>query len=236
MMQYCYLMKAIGYCRVSTIDQGLEGVSLDNQKARIDAWALANDHELLDVFVDTASGAKAANRTGLQNAVNLACKSKGILVVYSLSRLARSVADTLVIAQRLERSKADLASLSEKIDTSSAVGKMVFRLLSTLNEFERDQIAERTKSAMAYMRRNNRRISRYIPYGYDLGINRILTINKEELNGLNRINQLRAAGLSFNKIAIVLTTEGYKPKNGNRWYATTIRQLLLRQEKFVKHI
>ena len=224
-------MKTIGYCRVSTIEQGLEGVSLDNQKVRIEAWAIANDHELLDVFVETASGAKATNRPGLQSAINLACKSRAILVVYSLSRLARSVSDTLVIAERLERSKAELASLSEKIDTSSAVGKMVFRLLSTLNEFERDQIAERTTSAMSYMRNTNKRISRFIPYGYSLGENQMLVVNTDEMLGIKRINELRFSGASFINIATTLAEEGYKPKSSSRWFSNTVRQIVIRQTK-----
>lgn len=65
--------------------------------------------------------------------------------MYSLSRLARSVKDTIAIAERLERSGANLVSLSERIHTTLALGKMVFRLLSTLNEFERDQLAGHDK-------------------------------------------------------------------------------------------
>jgi site-specific DNA recombinase len=162
-------MKAIGYARVSTLEQGEAGVSLENQRERIVAWCVAAGFALDRVYVETMSGARAANRPVLQEALAAVCREKGVLVVYSLSRLARSVRDTLDLAERLERSGANLASLSERIDTSSAVGKMVFRMLSTLNEFERDQLAERTESAMAHLRRNGRRISGRVPFGYDLG-------------------------------------------------------------------
>jgi DNA invertase Pin-like site-specific DNA recombinase len=88
------------------------------------------------------SGTKA-DRPGLAAALSAVCKGDA-LVVYSLSRLARSTAHTLQVSDYLEWVGADLVSLSEKIDTTSASGKMVFRLLAVLAEFERDLISERT--------------------------------------------------------------------------------------------
>jgi len=63
------------------------------------------------------------------------------LVVYSLSRQSRSTKDTRTVADLLVKKEADLVSLSAKIDTTSAAGEMVFRLLAVLSEFERDQIS-----------------------------------------------------------------------------------------------
>ena len=93
-------MKAIGYIRVSTEQQAGEGVSLEAQRAKIEAWCLANDCELAEVFVDAGiSGKSMKKRQGLQKA--LASAGKGMaLVVYSLSRLARSTKDTLAISER----------------------------------------------------------------------------------------------------------------------------------------
>ena len=115
---------AIGYIRVSTEGQVTEGVSLDAQRAKIEAWCLANDVQLGGVFVDAGiSGKRADNRPELQAALNAVCKCGGVLVVYSLSRLARSTKDTISIAERLSKSNADLVSLSEKIDSTSAARK-----------------------------------------------------------------------------------------------------------------
>ena len=69
----------------------------------------------------------------------------------------------------LARAGADLVSLCERIDSTSPMGKMVFRVLSALNEFEKDQLSERTRNVMAHLRQQNRRISSKIPLGYDLG-------------------------------------------------------------------
>ena len=94
------------------------------------------------------------------------CRERGALVVYSLSRLARSTKDAILMAERLEKAGADLVSLSEAIDTTSAAGRLFFRLMAAMAEFERDVIAERTRTALAYKRSRGERVSRYAPFGY----------------------------------------------------------------------
>src|SRR5437868_9776225 len=108
---------AIAYCRVSTELQAQEGVSLEAQQARIHGWCEVNGYKLVNVHVDAGlSGSRADNRPALQAALGEACHSKAALVVYSLSRLARSTKDAIAISDRLAKSGADLVSLSERID------------------------------------------------------------------------------------------------------------------------
>src|ERR1700748_53605 len=145
-------MKAIIYTRVSTTTQAAEGVSLDAQQARAKSWAEANGYEVAAGYSDAGlPGKKAASGPGLQQALDDVCSSRGnVLVVYSLSRLARSTKDCITIADRLEKAGADLASLTERIDTTSAAGKMVFRMLAVLAEFECDLVRERTVTALRH--------------------------------------------------------------------------------------
>ena len=83
---------AIGYVRVSTEGQAAQGVSLDAQRARIEAWATADGCRMGDVHVDAGlSGGRADNRPALQAALTQVCRERGALVVYSLSRLASPV-------------------------------------------------------------------------------------------------------------------------------------------------
>ena len=150
--------KAIGYIRVSTDGQATDGVSLEAQEAKIRAWGDLNGYEIVSIHVDAGlSGKRADNRPALQEALSR-CAKGSALVVYSLSRLARSTKDTLEIADRLAGTGADLVSLSERIDTTTASGKMVFRMLAVLAEFERDQVSERTRFAMAHKKGNGERV------------------------------------------------------------------------------
>lgn len=226
------LMKPVfGYVRVSTEGQAIEGISLDSQKARIEAWAASHGSEVVSVHSDAISGSRAANRPGLQAVLAEVCQRKGVLVVYSLSRLARSTRDALDIAARLERADADLVSLSESIDTTTAAGKMVFRMLAVLAEFERDLISERTTSAMAYLRRAGRRISGRVPFGYDLHGDD-LARNGAEQATLGVIQRLRAKGLSLRAISRELRKRGVKTKSGNtNWSPKVLASVLRRDEE-----
>lgn len=227
------MQNAIGYLRVSTTGQAEDGVSLDAQRAKVEAWALANDYTLLGVQVDAGlSGGRADNRPGLQKAIAEACRNKAALVVYSLSRLARSTRDTLAIGEQLDRAGADLVSLSEKIDTTSAAGKMVFRMLAVLSEFERDQISERTKSALQHMRAQGCRVSGRIPYGFDLDSDgKRLVPNEAEQAGIATMRQLRAEGRSLRMIAHALKLQGIPTKSGNASWTPQAIKVILDREK-----
>lgn len=158
-------MKAIGYVRVSTQGQAEDGVSLAAQESKICAWADLNGAEV-EIFKDEGiSGKRSDNRPGLQAAIDKVGKGDA-LIVYSLSRLSRSTKDTLLLSEKLLKKEADLVSLSEKIDTTSAAGKMVFRLLAVLSEFERDQISDRTRFALAHKKSKGEKTGGDVPFGY----------------------------------------------------------------------
>jgi len=225
-------MKAIGYVRVSTDGQAMDGVSLEAQQARIRAWCDANGYVLVGLHVDAGlSGGRADNRPALQAALSDTCQHRAVLIVYSLSRLARSTRDTILISERLSKAGADLVSLSEKLDTTSAAGKMLFRLLAVLSEFERDVIAERTKCAMGHLRSQGQRISGRLPYGYDLSSDgQTLVPNPAEQDGLRVILALRKAGKGRRRIAAVLTKRGITTKTGTAWSPQAVGAILKRQE------
>ncbi len=218
-------MVVVGYIRVSTDRQVEDGISLDAQRGKIEAWAKLHDETEVLIYEDAGiSGASMDQRPGLQDALREVCRCKGALIVYSLSRLARSTRDTLSISDRLAKSGAELVSLSERIDTTSASGKMVFRMMAVLAEFERDQVSERTRAAMAHLRTTRRRFSRFAPYGWDLDDGgEILLPNLVEQRVVVRMVELRAEGLSFQAIAERLTDEAVPTKHGGRlWTAKVV--------------
>jgi len=226
---------AYAYLRVSTTGQADEGVSLAAQRSRVKAWCVANDFELVEVFEDAGiSGKRADNRPALQNALNAIVETKGVLIVYSLSRLARSTKDTLQIAERLDKAGANLVSLSEKIDTTSAAGKMVFRLLAVLNEFERDLISERTRAAMSHLREQNRFLGQ-VPYGFKLCADgETIKPDRKERQTIGCIKKLRTAGLSLRKIARRLDDKGIAAKSGRSWSHTSVASILKRDSVATK--
>jgi site-specific DNA recombinase len=224
------MKKAYGYCRIS-VDNS-DGVSLENQRDRISAWAAASGHVLAGLFVEVRSGGRVDNRPELQKAISAACRDRGVLVVYSLSRFSRSVRDTLALQERLEKAGASLASLSESIDSSTPISKFIFQLISSLSELERNQIRQRTADALGFLRRGNVRISHRIPLGYDLGPDgKSLVPNLWEQDAIARILERRASGISLAGVARTMVEEGVPTKSGGKWRSSTVAAILARQQK-----
>jgi len=218
------------YVRVSTDQQAREGVSLEAQEARARAWAASQGRAVGAVFIDAGiSGSRADNRPELAAALDAVTASRSVLVVYSLSRLARSTSDTLAIADRLDRAGADLVSLSESIDTTTAAGRMVFRMLAVLSEFERDLVAERTAAAMAAKRARSEFTGGSAPFGYRVAADGVHIVEDElEQAATLDILALRASGLSYRKIASELRLRGIAPRNGCAWSPKVLRSIVQR--------
>lgn len=219
--------QAVGYIRVSTQGQADEGVSLEAQEAKIISWCAANDFELVDIYKDAGiSGKSRKNREGLADA--LASTKKGMaLVVYSFSRLARSSRDLLNIADELMDKKADLVSLSEKIDTTSASGKLFFTIMAGMAQFERDVISERTTAALAHKKAKGEKYAP-VPFGFS-ELDGRLEVVEAEANVVAHILKQRQAGSTLQSIADDLNAQGVEGKKGGKWHPSTVRYLIQRQ-------
>jgi len=226
-------MKAVGYIRVSTQGQADDGVSLDAQESKIHAWATLNNSQVIICRDEGISGKRSENRPGLQSALDQVGKGDA-LVVYSLSRLSRSTKDTLTIADALAKKEADLVSLSEKIDTTSAAGKMVFRMLAVLSEFERDQISDRTRFALAHKKSNNEKTGGDVPFGYRCKAGKLIPY-PEEQKTVNLMLSLRKKGHTLRAICGVLEAYGIVRRCGSRaWPAMTVLRIINREHKMIK--
>ena len=137
------MSKRIGYARVSTDDQ-----NLDLQR---DALTRSG---CITIYEETASG-KSATRIELTHC-RKALRSGDTLVVWRLDRLGRSLSDLVKIIGDLEREGITFESLSEKIDTGSASGKLQFHVFAALAEFERNLIRERTLAGLTAARARGR--------------------------------------------------------------------------------
>lgn len=219
-------MEAVIYVRVSTAGQ-TEGISMEAQEARATAWAAANGYRVAATFMDSGiSGKRADNRPGLQKALAAVCASRGnALIAYSLSRLARSTKDAIAIAERLQKAGADLVSLTERIDTSTAAGKMMFRMLAVLSEFERDLVSERTKAALAHKAARGERIGA-VPFGYSVAADGVKLVRHDaEMATLTDLRAMRGKGMSWRAIADTLNAYGTRTKTGRAWTWQTARKV-----------
>lgn len=225
-------MEAIAVVRCSTTLQANEGNSLETQTKRITAYCEANGLTLVRIYEEAGiSGlTKLTQRNTLNEALDEVCRRKCALVVYSISRLSRSLTDSIAILERIQKAGAELISLSERIDTTCASGKLVTNMLMLLQNFEVEQLRERVTVTMSCLRKSNKRISRFAPYGYDLAANgEDLVENPSERAVVEQIKAMRASGSSLRQIASAL--EGVPTKTGAKWSATVVLGILNRESK-----
>ncbi|CAO3959073.1 recombinase family protein [Achromobacter mucicolens] len=133
----------IGYARVSTDDQ-----HLDLQR---DALQQAG----CSVIYEEAVSGKNTARPELEQCCK-ALRAGDTLVVWRLDRLGRSLPHLVQIVTDLEQRGVGFESLTEKIETGSAAGKLIFHVFAALAEFERGLIRERTQAGLAAARARGR--------------------------------------------------------------------------------
>lgn len=125
----------LGYARVSTSDQDLEG-----QRKRL------HDAGAIRIFEDIISG-RNFERPGLTSLLEYARPGDALCVV-RLDRLGRSLRELLETVEELKKRGIAFISLEERIDTSSAAGELVFHVFGAIAHFERRLIGERTRDGL----------------------------------------------------------------------------------------
>ncbi|MBF0467171.1 MAG: recombinase family protein, partial [Nitrospirae bacterium] len=126
-------MKAIGYIRVSTTEQANEGISLENQTQKIRQYCQLNELELTVIITDAGVSGKTTNRPGLIEVLHLVkTKKVQVVVVYKLDRLSRKVLDTLTMIEMFDKATVAFHSITEKIDTASAMGRFFLNITASL--------------------------------------------------------------------------------------------------------
>jgi len=170
----------IGYARISTDTQVLD--------PQIEALLKYGIDER-NIFKEQISS-RSLVRPELEKALKYA-KPNDIFVVYKLDRLGRSVNHLIHLMEDFTKRNIGFVSLTEKIDTQSAVGKMIFHMISAFAEFERDLISERTKEGVAAARKRGKSLGR----PFILSVEQKELIDRYIIEGRSKLEIKRVLGL-----------------------------------------
>jgi len=206
------MKRVIGYIRVSTDKQADSGLSLESQAERIRAYCTLYDLNLLTIIEDAGASAKTLNRAGIdQIKAMVAAGDVGGVVVAKLDRLTRNMKDLHTLLEDVF-SVVELHSVSEKVDTSSAAGRLVLNVLMSVAAWEREAIGERTSAALQAKKARGEALGK-APYGkrWEDGA---LVDDAEEMQTLNIIRDLRRSGLTFRALAAGLEARGVINRKG----------------------
>jgi len=220
-------MQAIGYVRVSTDKQAEACGSLEAQAEKIRAMSVVHSAELLDVIVDGGESAKSMNRPGLRQVLALVeARKVDAVIVAKLDRLTRSVKDLCELLDLFDRKKVALVSVAESLDTGSAAGRLVIKIMASVSEWEREAIGERTRDVLQHKRSCGERVGN-IHYGFRLAPDqKHVEPDPNEQAVLATVRALRARHRSLREIAAALNDSGLRTRRGTAWRHYSVNNLI----------
>ncbi len=175
--------RVAAYCRVSTSDQS---TGIESQIRVLKQYFEQNKIENIEFFTDEGVSGTKSSRPALDRLMTAVENDEvSSVVVYSFSRFARSTTHLLSALQIFKKKGVHFVSLTEKIDTNSAVGIAIFSILASISQLERDLIADRVKIGLANARAKGKLIGR------------------KKMRDSDLIRKLIKAGMSYRNIANV---------------------------------
>jgi len=219
------------YTRVSSQEQVDNGTSLESQAEQLEAFCKSQKWEIFNQYTDPGFSGKDDKRPGLES-LRRDAKAGYFekVIVWRLDRLARNLRLILGIEAELRELNVAVFSMREMVDTSTSIGRTVFQVLGLTAEWERDSIAERTKTGRLQREKEGHWAGGTPPFGFDYDREtKNLVINEEEKEVVKMIYDLYASGKSLSAIADYLNKALISPrgKNAKGWYSTGIRQVLI---------
>ncbi len=220
----------VGYYRVSTDRQGRSGLGLGAQRSAVASYLDGGNWTLLDTFTEVESG-RRNDRPELAKALDLCRRKKATLVIAKLDRLARNVA---FIANLMD---ADVDVVA--VDMPEA-NRFTLHIMAAMAEHEAALVSQRTKAALKAAKARGRKLGWSIPArrgeqarasSRGAAGNRAKA-DQRAANVLPVIRDIERAGVTtLQGIAEALNARGIRTARGRRWYASTVRNLLVRADQ-----
>lgn len=194
-------MKAVIYKRVSSSIQVTDGASLEMQEERLKAYIFAQGWDLTEIYEDAGLSGSDTNRPAFKKMISDAEKGKlDCIVVYKLDRLTRSVRDFHELAEKLDSLKINIVSVTQNLDTSSSVGRLLRNILVDFANFEREMIKERVMDSKYALAEKGVWLGGKTPYGYK-AVNKKLVIVPEEIEVIKGMFEGYLKGYSMRELA-----------------------------------
>ena len=221
------MKKVIGYIRVSTEYQKLKENSINNQIKSINDYCNNDNMCLIDIFEDNGVSGMNSDRNGLNQLFDKVKKDNiDMVIVYSLSRLGRKLKDVIGFVEMLDKHNVQFVSLKENFNNNDIVGKLMFNILGSINEFEVNLLSQRISDVKQYKKSVREVYSGKICFGLKRNGKKLID-NNTELETLRLIHKLRDNKMSYFKISDYLNERNILSKENKRWYGSSLRSVYL---------
>lgn len=218
-------IRAAIYTRVSTEDQAKEGFSLDAQLDKLRSYCKARDWGIAGEYIDDGHSGRTIKRPAYSRMME-EIDNWDTLLVIKMDRIHRNSKNFMLMMEYLKKERKEFVSMTESLDTSTAMGRFVMDIIQRIAQLESEQIGERVYAGMEQKARTNSGMLGFnIPYGYDYN-DRKLTINPNEGENVKNIFEMYLHGMSMKKIAEELNSNNIPTKLNKTWGAQTVSLIL----------
>jgi DNA invertase Pin-like site-specific DNA recombinase len=221
------------YARVSTEDQAKEGFSLSAQIERLRSYCEARNWKIFKEYVDDGYSGRDIRRPAYQKMME-EIDNWDVLLVLKMDRIHRNSRNFMEMMDTLRKHNKEFVSMTESLDTSTAMGRFVVDIIQRIAQLESEQIGERVYYGMEQKAQTpiesldpNRGI--YLGFGHPFGYNYSdgkLKINKDEAVVVKKIYDLYTQGYTISRIVSYLNESKIPTKKGKKWAENTVAKIL----------
>ena len=217
------MTNAYAYLRVSGKGQ-IEGDGFTRQQETIRSFAQTNALRIVETFREEGvSGAKdLENRPALQDLLDAVNEGDvRVVLIEKLDRLARDLMiQETILADFRKRGVKVVSAHEPDLCEDDPTRKLMRQIMGAIAEYDKAMIVLKLRGARQRMKARTGRCEGSKPFGASDG----------HRSTIDRILSLRSAGMAVDTIAETLNAEGYKSKTGGRWYGSSVRNVLLREQ------
>lgn len=213
-------MKCFAYLRVSSLGQ-TQGDGYDRQLIACETYAAANDYEIVEVFRESITGKSELEDRPALSELFAALEENGIktVMVEKVDRLARDLLVQESIIGDMQKSGYTLISVAEPDLCSADPSRVLIRqIFGALAQYDRAMIVLKLRGARQRAKARSGKCEGAKKFGEKDG----------EASALAMMISLRASGLSCDKIATELNSQGVLARRGGAWLGCTVNRILKR--------
>lgn len=214
------------YTRVSTEDQAKEGFSLDAQLDRLRLYAAAQDWTIAGEYVDEGHSGRKTNRPAYQKML-AERDAWDTLLVMKMDRIHRNSRNFMAMMDQLTRENKGFASVTESLDTSTAMGRFVMDIIQRIAQLESEQIGERVFVGMEQKAKTSGgSLGKPAPFGYIYGPESVLQPVAGEAPFVLEAFERFRDGAGKQAIATWLNQAGVATRRQTQWTVWNVTHLL----------
>lgn len=219
------IKKVAIYTRVSTEDQAKEGFSLDAQLDKLRSYCKARDWEICREYIDDGYSGRYIKRPAYKKMMEEMDQWDALLVI-KMDRIHRNSKNFMLMMEHLKQKEKEFVSMTESLDTSTAMGRFVMDIIQRIAQLESEQIGERVYVGMEQKAKTNGGVLGFnIPYGYDYKDGKLI-IKTDEAKIVKEIFESYLDNKGLKKISDTLNKKNVNTKHGKTWAAQTISLIL----------